>query len=185
MPSQATVVNVFAYDTRRFKADGDTPDAETGKVEARLLLVYILPVHLVSPWPFWMRRMVQPGEELDGYRVPEWQRLQREVVFINTWSSQWDGQRHSEEVRTLMMNIRRCLSALMTAAIAMGGGGMDAVSGPIQEAQQVGGDKLCRLSFKDLSEKGNNEAWELWLLDAKSLGNNGRRGFRNEAEAGL
>ena len=107
MPSQATVVNVFAYDTRRFKADGDTPDAETGKVEARLLLVYILPVHLVSPWPFWMRRMVQPGEELHGYRVPEWQRLQREVVFINTWSSQWDGQRHSEEVRTLMMNIRR------------------------------------------------------------------------------
>ena len=36
----------------------------------------------------------------------EWQRLQQEVVFINTWSSQWDGQRHSEEVRTLIMNIR-------------------------------------------------------------------------------
>ncbi|OLP79827.1 hypothetical protein AK812_SmicGene39840 [Symbiodinium microadriaticum] len=48
---------------------------------------------------------------------------------------------------------------------------------------------LAQLSFKDLSEKGNNEAWELWLLagwlsfkdlsekgnneDAKSLGNNG------------
>ena len=55
----------------------------------------VLPVHLVSPWPLWMRRMVQPGEELHGYRVPEWQRLQREVVFINTWSSQWDGRNTS------------------------------------------------------------------------------------------
>ena len=51
--------------------------------------------------------MVQPGEELHGYRVPEWQCLQREAVFINTWSSQWDGQKHSEEERALIMNIRR------------------------------------------------------------------------------
>ena len=46
----------------------------------------------------------------------------------------------------------RCLSALMTAAIAMGGGGMDAVSGPIQEVCDVSGISLAPLavSFGEL-----------------------------------
>eukprot|EP00434_Breviolum_minutum_P030134 symbB.v1.2.026651.t1/scaffold2683.1/size73787/1 len=45
---------------------------------------------------------------------------------------------------------------------------------PVFQAQLLNGEKLCKLSFYDMNERSDaDKVWELWLLDAKQMGNNG------------
>lgn len=45
---------------------------------------------------------------------------------------------------------------------------------PVFQAQLPNGEKICKLSFYDLNERGDaDKAWELCLIDAKQMGNNG------------
>ena len=58
--------------------------------------------------------MLCPVKALHRYKVPTWECILQETILFNTWSSQWDGHRYSEEVRSLIANIRhkRCLPPL-------------------------------------------------------------------------